>query len=111
MTKGHYETMIIELGNPSYAKVGTKMMNLEGNEVDVLSSTSMGPGYRYFKPTKLHPSSKVYSISPFEVKKRRCRYVIYKQIDATSDYFSINDKDSILEKFKHPAKEKIKVEN
>jgi hypothetical protein len=46
--------MIIELGNPSYAKVGTKMTNLEGNEIDVIGSTRKGPSYRYFKPTKLH---------------------------------------------------------
>jgi hypothetical protein len=31
------------------------MMNLEGNEVDVPSSTSKGLGYRYFGATKFLP--------------------------------------------------------
>jgi hypothetical protein len=39
-------------------------------------------------------------IIPLEVKKRRCRYVIYKRIDASSYYGYMNDEDDILEKFK-----------
>jgi hypothetical protein len=33
--KGHSEALTIELCSRNYAKVGAKMMNLEGNEVDV----------------------------------------------------------------------------
>jgi hypothetical protein len=63
--KGHLETSIIEIGSPNYAKVGAKMIDLEGNKVVV-------PSENY------SPSSKIYLISPLEVKKRRCWYAIYK---------------------------------
>jgi hypothetical protein len=49
------------------------------------------------------PSSKRYSISPLEVKKRRCRYVIYKRIDTSSYYGYRNDEDGILEKVEWPT--------
>jgi hypothetical protein len=75
------------------------MTELEGNEFDVPISTSMDPDYRYFRATKSSPSSKIYSISPLEAKKRRCRYVIYKQIDTSSYYGYRYDKDGNLEKF------------
>jgi hypothetical protein len=35
MEKGHWEAPTIDLGSPNYAKVGAKMMDLEGNEVYV----------------------------------------------------------------------------
>jgi pre-mRNA-splicing factor ISY1 len=105
--KGHWEAPIVELGSPNYAKVGAKMMDLEGNEVDVPSATGKGPGYRYFGATNSSPSPKSYSISPLEVKKRRCRYVIYKQIDASSYYGYMNDEDNILEKVKWPMEEEM----
>jgi hypothetical protein len=53
--KGHWESLIVELGNHNYAKVGAKMIDLEKNEVDVLSATCKGPNYRYFGDKKLLP--------------------------------------------------------
>jgi pre-mRNA-splicing factor ISY1 len=53
--KGHWEALIIELGNPNYAKVGAKMTDLEGNELDVPSATSKGLGYKYFGDMKFLP--------------------------------------------------------
>jgi hypothetical protein len=41
--KGHYETMIVEFGSPNYAKVVTKMMDLEGNIIDVPSAICNSP--------------------------------------------------------------------
>jgi hypothetical protein len=73
--KGHWEAQIIELGGPNYAKVGAKMMNLEGNKVDVPCATWKGPNYRYFGLQNSSPTSKSYSISP-----PRPRYDIYKKM-------------------------------
>jgi hypothetical protein len=47
--------LIIELGSPNYAKVGVKMMDLKGNEVDVIGAIGKGPNYRYFRATKFLP--------------------------------------------------------
>jgi hypothetical protein len=51
------------------------------------------------------PSSNRYLIIPLEAKNRRCRYVIYKRIDASSYYGYRNDEDGILEKVKRPTEE------
>jgi hypothetical protein len=51
------------------------------------------------------PFSKIYLISPLEANKRRCRYAIYKRIDASSYYGPRNNEDDILEKFKWLMKE------
>jgi hypothetical protein len=53
------------------------------------------------------PSPKRYSIRSFEVNKKRCTYVIYKQIDANSYYGYMNDEDGILDKVGRPTKEEI----
>jgi pre-mRNA-splicing factor ISY1 len=37
--------------------------------------------------------------------KKRCRYAIYKQIEANSYYGYINDEDGILEKVEWPVEE------
>jgi hypothetical protein len=58
MEKRHWEDLIIKLGNPNYAKVGVKMMDLEGNEVDVPSATSKGPDYKYLGNMKFLPIPK-----------------------------------------------------
>jgi pre-mRNA-splicing factor ISY1 len=79
--KGHWEALIIELGSPNYAKVGAKMMDLEGNKVDVPVPSTRDPVTDTLGLQNSSPSSKEYSISPLEVKKRRCRYAIYKRID------------------------------
>jgi pre-mRNA-splicing factor ISY1 len=80
------------------------MSNLEGNKVDVLGATSKGLGYKYFMATKLLAILKELSDKPPR-GKRRCRYAIYKRIDASSYYGYRNDKDGILEKVKQPAEE------
>jgi pre-mRNA-splicing factor ISY1 len=59
-------------------KYGAKMMDLEGNEVDVTGDTGKGPGYRYFGAAKFFPKLKEIFYNPPEVKKRRSRYDIYK---------------------------------
>jgi len=41
------------------------------------------------------------------VKKRRCRYAIYKKIDASSYYGYRIDEDGILEKVERPAEEEM----
>jgi hypothetical protein len=46
------EALIVELSGHNYAKVGAKMIELEGNKVDVPSATNKGPSYRYFRPMK-----------------------------------------------------------
>jgi len=56
--KGHWEVVIIELGSPNYAKVRAKMMDLEGNKVDVTGAIGKGPGYRYFGSKIFIPISK-----------------------------------------------------
>jgi pre-mRNA-splicing factor ISY1 len=56
--KGHWEALTVELGSPNYAKVGAKMMDLEGNEVDVPGAIGKGLGYRYFRATKFLPIPK-----------------------------------------------------
>jgi hypothetical protein len=53
--KGHWEAPIVELDNPNYAKVGAKMMNLEGNEVDVPGATDKVPDYKYFEAMEFLP--------------------------------------------------------
>jgi hypothetical protein len=58
MEKEHWETSTIELGSPNYAKIGAKIMDLEGNEVDVLGATGKVPGYKYFGATKFLPMPK-----------------------------------------------------
>jgi hypothetical protein len=67
--KGHWEALIVELGSPNYAKVGAKMMDLEGNEVDVLGATNKGLVTDTLGLQNSSPSSKRYLISPLEVKK------------------------------------------
>jgi pre-mRNA-splicing factor ISY1 len=57
-------------------------------------------GYRYFRDMKFLPLLKEFSIIILKVKKRRCRYVIYKRIDTSSYYGYMNDEDDIFEKFK-----------
>jgi pre-mRNA-splicing factor ISY1 len=109
MQKGHSETLIVELGGPNYAKVGAKMMDFEGNKVDVHGATSKGFGYRYFWAMKILPDVKEIFNKPPKVKKRRCRYDIYKQIDATSYYGYRNYEDGILEKFEQPEEEKMQA--
>jgi hypothetical protein len=86
MKKGHWKALIIELDNPNHAKVGANMTDLEGNKFDVPGATRKGLDYIYFGATKFLPILKRYFISLLEVKKRRCRYVIYNRIDAISYY-------------------------
>jgi hypothetical protein len=75
-SEGHWEALIVEIGSPNYAKVEAKMMELEGNKVDVLGAKRAlvidTLGLRNSSPT-----SKRYSINPLEMKKR-CRYAFYK---------------------------------
>jgi hypothetical protein len=52
MEKWNWEALIVDLGIPNYAKVGAKMTNLKGKEVDVRNSTDKGPSYRYFEAMK-----------------------------------------------------------
>ena len=92
--KRSWEAQIVELRSPNYAKVGAKMIDLEGNKVVV-------PSENY------SPSSKIYLISPLEVKKRRCWYAIYKWIDTSSYYGCKNDEDNILEKFERPVNKEM----
>lgn len=106
--KGHWEARIVELGGPNYAKVGAKMMDLEGNEVDVPGATGKGPGYRYFGAAKFLPGVKELFDKPPEAKKRRSRYEIYKRIDA-SYYGYRDDEDGILEKVERPAEEEMRA--
>jgi len=47
--------LIVDLDSPNYVKVGVKMMDLDGNEVDVPGATSKGLGYKYFESTKFLP--------------------------------------------------------
>ena len=56
--KEHWKDQIVELDSPNYAKVGAKMMDLEGKEFDVPGATGKGLGYRYFKAMKLLPIPK-----------------------------------------------------
>jgi pre-mRNA-splicing factor ISY1 len=74
------------------------MMDLEGNKVDVTGDTDKCLSYRYFRAMEFIPILKSYLIIPLEVKKRRCRYDIYKRIDTSSYYGYRNDEDDILEK-------------
>jgi hypothetical protein len=67
--KGHWEAPIIELGSPNYAKVGAKMMDLEGNEVDVPSATGKGLVIDTLGLRNSSPSPKSYSIIP--LRRRR----------------------------------------
>jgi hypothetical protein len=46
-------------------------------------------------------------ISPLKSKKRRCIYVIYKRIDASSYYGYMNDDENILEKVEWPIEEEM----
>jgi hypothetical protein len=79
--KGHWEALIIKLGSPNYDKVGAKMIDLEGNEVDVLGATNKGLSYIYFEAVKFLPDFKEIFDKSLEEKKRRCRYTIYKKRD------------------------------
>jgi hypothetical protein len=51
--KRSWEALIVELRSPNYAKVGAKMMEFEGREVEVLSATSRAPRYKYLEAMKL----------------------------------------------------------
>jgi hypothetical protein len=67
--KGHWESLIVEIDNPNYAKVGARMTDLEGNEVDVLGTTGKGPDYRYLRAMKLLPILKELFDKPPRGKK------------------------------------------
>jgi hypothetical protein len=56
--RGCWEALTVELDSLNYAKVGAKMMNLEGNEVDVYDATTKGPGYIYLRDTTFLPIPK-----------------------------------------------------
>jgi hypothetical protein len=58
--KGNWESSIIELGSPDYAKVRANMKDLKGNEVYVPSATGKGLGYRYFNATQFLPILKYF---------------------------------------------------
>jgi len=57
-SKKDMEAPIVQLGSPNYAKVGAKMTNLEGKEVDMPNAIGKGPDYRYFRATKIIPMLK-----------------------------------------------------
>eukprot|EP01018_Ginkgo_biloba_P006642 Gb_22077 [translate_table: standard] len=106
--KGHWEVRIVELGGPNYIKVGTKITDLEGREVEIPSASGKGPGYRYFGAAKHLPGVKELFDKPPETKKRRSRYEIYKRIDA-SYYGYRDDEDGILEKVERIAEEEMRA--
>eukprot|EP00249_Psilotum_nudum_P015328 c25266_g1_i1 orf=698-1324(-) len=103
--KGHWEARILELGGPNYAKLGPKITDSEGKEVDIASGR--GPGYRYFGAAKQLPGVRELFEKPPELKRRRSRYEMYKRIDA--DYYGYrDDEDGILEKLEKIAEEDMR---
>ncbi|KAJ7566810.1 hypothetical protein O6H91_02G119700 [Diphasiastrum complanatum] len=104
--KGHWEARILELGGPNYAKIGPKITDAEGKEVDAASGK--GLGYRYFGAAKQLPGVRELFEKPPELKKRRSRYEMYKRIDA--DYYGYrDDEDGILEKLERVAEQEMRA--
>jgi hypothetical protein len=65
--------------NLNYTNVGAKMIELEGKEVDVCPVPLKRAHVTYTSFYKISPHpQKDNRLSPLKVKKRRCRYVIYK---------------------------------
>ncbi|CAM6014797.1 unnamed protein product [Sphagnum compactum] len=105
--KGHWEVRILELGGPDYAKVGPKVTDSEGKEVDVASGKGMG--YKYFGAAKQLPGVKELFELPPELKKKRSRYEMYKRIDA--DYYGYrDDEDGVLEKLEQVAEKQMRAQ-
>ncbi|KOM45276.1 hypothetical protein LR48_Vigan06g058200 [Vigna angularis] len=107
--KSHWERRIGELGGPNYAKHSAKMMDLDGNIVDVPNPGGRGPGYRYFGAVKKLPSVKELFEKPPELRKRRTLYDIYKRIDA-SYYGYRDDEDGVLERLEGPTEDAMRRE-
>ncbi|KAL6269513.1 hypothetical protein ACE6H2_026424 [Prunus campanulata] len=53
--KVHWERRIVELGGPNYVKHAPKMMDLDGNIIDVPNLSGRGPGDRYLGAAKKLP--------------------------------------------------------
>eukprot|EP01026_Neomeris_dumetosa_P049088 TRINITY_DN4261_c0_g2_i1.p2 TRINITY_DN4261_c0_g2~~TRINITY_DN4261_c0_g2_i1.p2 ORF type:complete len:277 (-),score=56.66 TRINITY_DN4261_c0_g2_i1:137-967(-) len=103
--KGHWETRIVELGGPDYAKTAPKIRDSQGNVVQ--EASEKGIGYRYFGAAKNLPGVKEL-FEKEEVKPvKRTRHDMFKLIDA--DYYGFRDEDDgILVKVEAEAEQKMR---
>lgn len=105
--KGHWETRILELGGPNYAKTAPKITGEDGKEIDVASGKGMG--YRYFGAAKQLPGVKELFELPPEIKRKRNRYEMYKRIDM--DYYGFrDDEDGVLENLEKDAEKEMRAQ-
>ncbi|TYJ41978.1 hypothetical protein E1A91_A03G057100v1 [Gossypium mustelinum] len=104
--KSHWERRMVELGGPNYAKQAPKMTDLEGNIVDVPNPSGRGPGYRYFGAAKKLPGVRELFERQPELRKRRRRDDINKNIDAS--YYGYRDEG--LARVEGPTEAKMRTE-
>ncbi|XP_002730438.1 pre-mRNA-splicing factor ISY1 homolog, partial [Saccoglossus kowalevskii] len=83
--KSHWETRIVELGGPDYAKIGPKMLDHEGKEVPG------NRGYKYFGAAKDLPGVRELFEHEPAAPPRKTRGELMKNIDA--DYYGYRDED------------------
>jgi len=105
--KGHWETRIVELGGPNYAKTAPKVADNQGNVI--ADATGKGGGYRYFGAAKQLPGVKELFDKEKPRQIRRSRHEMYRHIDA--DYYGFrDDEDGILGKLEAQAEKKMRLE-
>mmetsp|Transcript_71141 Transcript_71141/g.224930 ORF Transcript_71141/g.224930 Transcript_71141/m.224930 type:complete len:279 (-) Transcript_71141:114-950(-) len=103
--KSHWETRIMELGGPNYAKSAPRVTDSKGN--DMANYNGRGAGYRYFGAAKSLPGVKELFEKKEERKVRRTRYEMHKGINA--DYYGFRDEeDDVLAKVEGPAEKKMR---
>mmetsp|Transcript_4675 Transcript_4675/g.8757 ORF Transcript_4675/g.8757 Transcript_4675/m.8757 type:complete len:274 (-) Transcript_4675:701-1522(-) len=96
--KGHWETRIVELGGPNYAKSVPK----EGSELE--GASGKGAGYRYFGAAKALPGVKELFEKQAPRTVRRTRHQMYQGI--TTTYYGFHDEeDGVLLKLEAVAEE------
>ncbi|XP_064115462.1 pre-mRNA-splicing factor ISY1 homolog [Macrobrachium nipponense] len=98
--KGHWEVRIKELGGPDYARVGPKMIDMDGQEAPG------NRGYMYFGAAKDLPGVRELFEQEPPPPPRKTRGELMKDIDA--DYYGYrDDDDGVLIPLERKAERKV----
>ena len=90
--KGHWESRIVTLGGPNYARAAPRVADADGGTA---VGGGRGGGYRYFGAAKGLPGVKELFEKAAPRTVRRTRHQLYQTIDA--DYYGFRDEeDGIL---------------
>jgi pre-mRNA-splicing factor ISY1 len=98
--KGHWETRIVALGGPNYARSAPRVADTDGGVG--AAGGGRGGGYRYFGAAKGLPGVKELFEKAAPRTVRRTRHQMYQTIDA--DYYGFRDEeDGILQRVEAEA--------